>query len=422
MQVTIEALGPRGDGFHKGDKGRIYVDRSVPGDELEVKTRRSKDGVMHGEITSIIKPSKDRAVPDCDYYDVCGGCTLQHVSEEFYQNWKQELVNEALARQNVKPSQFLEPVFIPGKSRRRVTFSALKQKNRVLIGYKKRRTKFINDIDHCMIADPDIMSLQPILKEQLAPVLQVGRVVDVLIQKINGIFDVVLTGEVGKKGTPDLSVMEMAADLIHKTKISRISWRETFHDEHEIIVEKEPVRISFGSLDISLPPASFLQPTLKGEKALVKAVMDLLPEKGRFADLYCGCGTFAGSMLANGTVDGFENNANAVRALNTAAKLNGKRLNAYERDLFREPLKLDEINNYDAVVFDPPRGGANKQAINLANSNVQTLIGVSCNPATFARDARILTEGGYTLESVQLIDQFTKSHHVELVGKFCKAI
>ncbi len=436
MEITIKALGPRGDGYYETDKeintqksrfrnNRIYVDRSVPGDRLEVKTRKNKDGVIQGEIIKIIEPSKDRVKAPCPSYDVCGGCTLQHVSETFYKSWKQSLINEALSRQSLAPKEYLDPVYIGEGTRRRVTFSAFKQKDKVILGYKKRRSKMINNIEQCLIADPEIMNLQPILKEHLANCLQRASVLDVLIQKINGVFDVVLTGEIGKKGVPDLSVMQMAADLIQQTKIARLSWRENFHDDCEVIVEKEPVKINFGQMEIALPPASFLQPTQAGEEALVKAVVRNLPQTSRQADLFCGCGTFTGPMLKNikkGSVDAFETNLTAIKALDKEAKFKGLPLNAVERDLFKLPLTIDELNKYEALVFDPPRAGAKNQVALLARSNIKTIVAVSCNPVTFARDARVLTEGGYEFDTIQMIDQFTQSHHVEVVGTFKKVI
>ena len=436
MEITIKALGPRGDGYYESDsetnsnKGhqrnnRIYVDRSVPGDKLEVKTRKNKDGIIQGEIIKILEPAKDRVKAPCPSYDACGGCTLQHVSDAFYKSWKQSLINEALERQALSPKKYLEPIYIGEGSRRRVTFSAFKQKDKTILGYKKRRSKMINNIEQCLIADPEIMKLQPILKQHLANCIERANVVDVLIQKINGMFDVVLTGPVGKKGSPDLSVMQMAADLIQNTKIARLSWREKFHDECDVIVEKEPVKINFGSMEIILPPASFLQPTEAGEQALINAVVKALPKTGHQADFFCGCGTFTGPMIENlkkGTVDAFETNQRAIEALDREAKFKGLPVKAIERDLFKLPLTLDELNKYDALVFDPPRAGAKNQVALLARSNIKTIVAVSCNPVTFARDARVLTEGGYEFDTIQMIDQFTQSHHVEVVGTFKKVI
>jgi 23S rRNA (uracil1939-C5)-methyltransferase len=178
------------------------------------------------------------------------------------------------------------------------------------------------------------------------------------------------------------------------------------------------VTAAFGKLKVGLGPAAFLQPTLEGERALVETVLGALPRDARLADLFSGYGTFSGPMLASGSVDSYESVPAAVAALARAAK--GKPLKAFRRDLFARPLRRDEINRYDAVVFDPPRAGCPDQAAEMASARTPCLIGVSCNPATFARDARILCEGGYWLESVQVIDQFLWSHHVEVVGVFTK--
>jgi 23S rRNA (uracil1939-C5)-methyltransferase len=167
-----------------------------------------------------------------------------------------------------------------------------------------------------------------------------------------------------------------------------------------------------------LPPLAFLQPTPAGEATLVSAIMEFLPKNGTFADLFCGCGTFSGPMLQRGTVDAYDSIESAIRALDKSK--GAKPLKAVQRDLFRNPLQYAEANKYDAIVFDPPRIGAHEQAKTLAVSTTPILIGVSCNPATFARDARILVDGGYVFESIKVVDQFTWSHHVELVAAFTK--
>ncbi|MCA0202505.1 MAG: hypothetical protein LCH56_17035, partial [Proteobacteria bacterium] len=174
----------------------------------------------------------------------------------------------------------------------------------------------------------------------------------------------------------------------------------------------------FGILDVPLPPLAFLQPTRAGEDALTAAVMIALPARGTFADLFSGCGTFSGAMLARGPVDAFDSVEPAVRALDKAKGVHPLRVQ--RRDLGRQPLDADETKRYDAVVFDPPRAGAEEQAKALAASNVRRIVGVSCNPVTFARDARLLIAGGYRLDSVQVVDQFTWSHHVELVAAFSR--
>ena len=171
-------------------------------------------------------------------------------------------------------------------------------------------------------------------------------------------------------------------------------------------------------LEPKLPPLAFLQPTKVGEDALVRAVMGLLPLSGKFADLFSGCGTFSGPMLERGAVDAYDSTVSAVQALDKSK--GAKPLKAIYRDLFRNPLRRDEASRYDAIVFDPPRAGAQEQARELSASQTPRLVGVSCNPVSFARDARVLLDGGYCFESIMIVDQFTWSHHVELVASFTR--
>jgi len=260
--------------------------------------------------------------------------------------------------------------------------------------------------------------LRPALAPLLASMLQEGKPATAFIQTVGGQFEIVITGPVGERGTPDAAVREAMAALADRLGIDRISWRAHLGDAPAVMIERRPLHARFGALEVALPPLGFQQPTPAGEAALVAAVLEALPAAGRFADLFAGSGTFSGPMLARGAVDAFENAAPAVRALDDARY--GLPLKAIRRDLYREPLARDEAGRYEAIVFDPPRAGAEAQARELAASAVPVLVAVSCNPATFARDARILIDGGYRLDSVRVIDQFTFSHHVELVAGFSK--
>ncbi|HEY1983573.1 MAG TPA: hypothetical protein VGH13_26115, partial [Xanthobacteraceae bacterium] len=274
------------------------------------------------------------------------------------------------------------------------------------------------DIATCLVVDPAIMDLRARLATLLAPILQEGKLASAFIQTVNGQFDIVITGPIGKHGKPDMQVREALAQLAQKSNCDRISWRANLGDAAEVMIDINPVLARFGNLEVALPPLAFLQPTLAGEHALVDAVMEALPKTGKFADLFSGCGTFTGPMLERGPVDAYESIGPAIRALDKARGAGP--LKAIRRDLFRNPLRRDEANRYDAIVFDPPRAGAQEQVTALASSRTPVLVAVSCNPATFARDARILVDGGYWLDSVKVIDQFTWSHHVELVATFTK--
>lgn len=417
-EISIHELAPMGDGVHQSARGRIYVDRALPGDIVEAKVHKA-GGLLRGDTTRLVEASPHRVEAPCRHYATCGGCTIQHASEDFYRAWKIGVVRAALEREGLTPEAWLPPVFLPPGQRRRVTFAAVKRKHNVQFGFFQRRTHNVTEITACLVADPAIMGLRKQLASRLPAILQEGKPVDIFIQVVDDQREIVITGPVGQKGRPDLQVYEAAAEIAHAANISRIAWRSREHAEPEILLEVNPLRAKFGALSVALPPLAFLQPTKSGEGALVAAVMNALPKKGRFADLFSGCGTFSGAMLERGTVDAYEVSAAAVNALN---KSKGPQpLTVHQRNLFENPLEPDETNRYDAIVFDPPRTGALVQARALASSEAPLIIGVSCNPITLARDARALIDGGCKLKSVQVIDQFVWSYHVELVATFSKA-
>jgi 23S rRNA (uracil1939-C5)-methyltransferase len=415
-QLPIHELGPLGDGVHQSERGRVFIERALPGDVVETKVQTVAGGILRGDLIQVIEASPHRVSAPCPHYDVCGGCTVQHADDGFYRNWKTGIVRAALAREGVEPEVWCDPVFLPAGRRRRATFAAARKKNVVTLGYHRRRTHQVTDISACLIADPVLMALRAKLATALVPILQDGKEADIFIQTVDGHCEVVITGPVGQKGRPDFQVYEAAAELAHAAKINRICWRLRDRDEVELLLEVNPLLATFGALTVPLPPLAFLQPTKPGEDAIVSIIMDMLPEKGTFADLFAGCGTFTGPMLTRGPVDAYDNVAAAIRALDKAK--GPKPLKAIQRDLYRNPIEGTETKRYDAVVFDPPRAGAEQQARALARSAVPLVIGVSCNPGTFARDARILVDGGYDLNSVTVVDQFNWSHHVELVASF----
>lgn len=416
--LVIQELGPKGDGISRSQGVAVYVDRALPGDRIQAKIARDAEGVLRGELLRVVKPSPHRVKAPCPNYDVCGGCTLQHAKEDFYRQWKLGIVRDALHGKGLKPRVWHDPVFLPAGDRRRATFTACKKNGAVILGHYRRRAHHVTDIATCLVADPAVMELRAGLTTLLAPILQEGSPAAAFIQAVDGQFDIVITGPVGRTGKPDLPVREAIAAFARGSGVNRIAWRANPDDAAEVITETAPVRARFGDLEIVLPPLAFLQPTQAGETALVESVMTLLPPAGKFADLFSGCGTFTGPMLSRGAVDAYESVGSAIRALDKAK--GARPLRAIRRDLFLHPLRRDEANRYDAIVFDPPRAGAQEQVRTLASSRTPLLVGVSCNPATFARDARILVDGGYRLDSVRVVDQFTWSHHVELVAAFTK--
>lgn len=420
-ELDIQRLGPKADGIHESPEGQVYVDRALPGDVVHASVRPDRAGLYRGEIVRIVTPSPHRQPSPCRHYDRCGNCTLLHVTPAYYRQWKIALLDDALRRQRLVPARRLEPVFLGTGNRRRATFAAYRLRKKVVLGYYRRRSKEITPIDECLVAHPKLLAVREAVRPYLAKILvDGGWPTDVFLQLVGESADLTITGPVGRDGTPDLEVEQAVETLLALTPVARVSWRPDEEAPLSTLGDKDPAKnlaATFGKLRVPLPPAAFLQPTEEGERALVSAVLLGLPEAGRFADFFSGCGTFTGPMLERGPVDAFEAAPAAVKALERAE--GAERLKAYRRDLFRTPLHK-ELSRYDAVVLDPPRGGAVEQASALSQSAVPVVILVSCNPATFARDARWLVGGGYLFESLQLVDQFVGSHHVEVVGVFTK--
>jgi 23S rRNA (uracil1939-C5)-methyltransferase len=419
-EIRIDALSPKGEGIGTAKDGRVYIDRALPGDRVAAKIRRDIDGVLRGDIVGIAAVSPHRVAAPCPHYALCGGCTIQHASDEFYRGWKTGIVRDALAAKHLSPKTWLAPVFLPAGGRRRITFTAEKQGDTVTLGYSRRRQRRVVAIESCLIADPAIMALRPKLAPLLVPILQGGKPATAFVQRVGAQLEIVITGPVGAQGMPDAPVRAAMTALTEALALDRLAWRANLGDAPEVIVGQRAIRVRFGALDVALPPLGFLQPTPAGEAALVEAVMVALPASGHFADLFAGSGTFSGPMLARGAVDAYESVVPTIRMLDDAKA--SLPLKALRRDLYREPLSRSEAEHYNAIVFDPPRAGAEAQVKELAGSSVPVLVAVSCNPVTFARDARILVDGGYRLDSVQVIDQFTFSHHVELVAAFSKRV
>jgi 23S rRNA (uracil1939-C5)-methyltransferase len=265
------------------------------------------------------------------------------------------------------------------------------------------------------------------LRSFLADLFDAGAHAEAVVNATETGLDLVLVtgaklGAVGR---------ERLARFAEDQDLARISRRHPDAETPEIIAERRAPMAPFSGYPVRLPPGAFLQASLHGEISLVASVIAIAGEAKRIADLHCGCGSFTFPLAAHASalkksagpqvhaVDANEAAVEAVRAAANAAGLT--RITAERRDLDRRPLRVDELNRYDAVVFDPPRAGAKAQAQELAQSRVPVIAAVSCNPASFARDAEILTAGGYTLDWVQPVDQFPWTPHVELVARLVRA-
>lgn len=407
MIVTIDRLGHLGHGIARSlDSGPIYVPGTLPGEVVE--------GTPQGDRLldpKIVTPSVNRVKPPCRHARACGGCQLQHASDPFVAGWKQEVVENALAGQGLT-AEFLPLVTSPARSRRRATLSARRTKGGVLMGFHARASDTIAEIPDCQLLHPGILAAFPGLP---ALVMAGGsRTTELSLQVTltRGGPDVVVTG--GKPLDADLRLD--LARLVETHGFSRLTW------DGETVALRDRPALTMGTATVVPPAGAFLQATAEGEAALLAAVRKALGPQKRIVDLFSGVGTFTLPLAQEMEVHAVEGDAAMTKALDLAARNtpNLHRISTETRDLFRRPLEPDELKPFTGAVIDPPRAGAEAQTDRLAQSMVPVIAAVSCNPVTFARDARALTAAGYRLDWVQVIDQFRWSTHIELVARFSR--
>ena len=406
MTHTIERLGHLGHGIASGPQGPLYVPGVLPGEVVEGDPSGDRlDNVR------IVTPSADRVKPPCPHARACGGCQLQYASDGFVAGWKRDVVANALTAQGLAADGLREGVITsPPRSRRRATVAARKTKGGALVGFHARGSDVIIPVPGCILLHPSLMALFPAV-EALA-VAGGSRSQTLAVTLTHSLTGPDLRVEGGKPLDAELR-MDLAR-LAERFALARLRWGD------ERVALRSMREHAFGAARVQMPPAAFLQATEAGEAALVMAVKQALNQQKRVADLFAGMGTFALPLAETAEVIAFEGDPAMTAALDRAARATPglKRITAEKRDLFRRPLEPDELRGLTGVVIDPPRAGAEAQVQRLAASAVPVIAMVSCNPATFARDARLLLAGGYALDWVQVVDQFRWSHHVELVARF----
>jgi 23S rRNA (uracil1939-C5)-methyltransferase len=402
--LTIERLGHRGDGIAQGPEGQVFVPQMLPGEVVEGDL--AGDQLLNARI---LTPSPNRIRPPCAHARTCGGCLMQHAADPFVADWKLGIVKGALAGQGLDAP--LRPIETsPPRSRRRATLAARRTKGGALIGFHARASETLVAIPNCQLLHPAIMALFPALEALVVTGGSRSAEISLTVTHSLGGPDVAVTG-----GKPLESDMRMALARVAETfNIARLTW-----DGEVIALRTMPVQ-RFGQALVAPPPGAFLQATAEGEAALLSAVKEAIGPARRVVDLFAGSGTFSLPLAGSAEVHAVESDAAMLAALDRGwRQAQGlHRVTMETRDLFRRPLEPDEFKGFDAVVIDPPRAGAEAQTATLARSRIPVIAAVSCNPVTFARDARMLTEAGYVLDWVQAVDQFRWAAHVELVARF----
>jgi 23S rRNA (uracil1939-C5)-methyltransferase len=415
VEVTIESLGGRGDGVARLDGRPVYVAGGLPGDRLRVRLDQPRGEGFVGRLMETVAPGPGRVPAPCPRYGECGGCALQHLDSELYAAWKSDQVRVALARRGFDAPPLQPLVRIPAATRRRASFAAERSGRSIRVGFHARESHRVVDANGCLIVTPGLTALRSRLIEGLRPLLSDGGRLDVTATELPGGVDLLIAG----KDPLSLAGREALAALADAADLARITW-QTERTPPEPIAIRRPARMAFGEVPVDVPPGVFVQPSAEGEAVLVATVTRALADCRRIADLYAGCGTFTFPLARGAHVHAVEGDREAIGALAAAARRAGlgERVTPAQRDLADDPLAADELAPFDGVVFDPPRAGARAQCERLAGSSVPIVVAVSCDPATFARDARILVDGGYRLLEVTPVDQFIWSPHVELTAVF----
>ncbi|MGR3718748.1 MAG: class I SAM-dependent RNA methyltransferase [Paracoccus sp. (in: a-proteobacteria)] len=402
---TIGRLGRRGDGVAVGDRGRALAPLTLPGEVIEGE---ATDGRI--SAPRIVTPSADRVRPACAHYRTCGGCSLMHASQGFTAGWKRQVVETALAARGL-PAPIQGIHVSPPRSRRRAVLSGRRSKKGALVGFHARASDVIVDLADCHVLRPRITAALPLLRRIVAA--GASRMGEVTINVIDGPagLDVAVAG--GKPMQAEL--FAALAALAAEGDLARLDW------DGQTITRRPPA-VPMGRARVVPPPAAFLQATEEGEAALAAAVHDFTRGARHVADLFAGCGTFSLRLAESAQVHAVEGLGAPLAALDAAWRATPglQRVTTEIRDLARNPLLADEVSRFDAIVIDPPRAGAAAQAREIAASRVGRLALVACDPVNFARDARILADGGFSLTRLLIVDQFRWSPHIETAAEFVR--
>lgn len=407
QDFLIDSMGAKGDGVAAGP---LYAALTLPGER--VRAERQGD---RAEVEAILEPSPDRVTPPCAYFGDCGGCALQHWAPAPYLTWKADQVRQALARERIE-TEILPTFAAPAHSRRRLALHARAAGKGVVLGFKARRSWRLVEIGTCTIAHPALEAAFPALAVLAKPFLEHPKSAPSLHVTLTETgLDVDVTGIERRSGGLSADARVQAAERAAAGDFARVTLAG------EIVYQARQPMVRLGRVIVALPPGGFLQAVPEAEAAMAAFAVRAIDGASRVADLFCGVGTFSVRLAEVASVLAADVSAASIKALIAASGAPGlKAITAEARDLTRRPMLAAEMKRLDAVLFDPPRAGAAEQAREIAASKVPIAIGVSCDPATFARDARILSDGGFTLRRVLPVDQFLWSPHVELVGVFTR--
>ncbi len=405
QQVTIDRLGAQGDGVGSIDGEPVYVPFSLPGETVSIERNGKK-----GRLISVEQPAAERITPGCPHFgpqgQSCGGCSVQHLEPSAYEAWKRRLVTDALASRGLD-ADVDELVRCQAGSRRRAVFTVRKTQEGVLFGFNRAASNTIIDVQKCPVLTPGIEAKLPDLRA-IASVLATGTKPFRLnvLETLAGLD--IAAEQVRLSNKQRRTAIDKALQL----NLARLAI------DDEILIEPRKPTLDFSGVPVLPPPGTFVQASQDAQETMTELAARHLAGFKKCADLFSGCGAFALRLAPHMAVHAVESDAASLAALDAAARHKSglKPVSIERRDLFRSPLQVFDLKTYGGVVFDPPRAGAEAQSHALAQSKVERIVAVSCNPITLARDLRILVDGGFRLVGVTPIDQFLWSGHVEAVA------
>ncbi len=417
LEFVIERMGRFGDGVATQGEDLVFVPCTVPGDRVRVEIGANTGYGYMASLRQLLWAGDDRAGARCRHFEHCGGCSLQHLENTVYENWKWNLVVSALDYRGVEAGRIEPLVRVPAESRRRAEVKVERpgDDGPVRLGFLERDSQRIVNLEECPVLLGRLAELFEPLRALSGEVLEPGEGAAIHLTQSEAGPDLLFkldrpftTDQFGRLGA-----------FAEQHDIARISWTDSRLPPEPVVQRRRPF-VMMGHASVSPPPGAFLQPTAAGQKVLADKAVEAVAGAKAVADLFCGCGTFSLAVAAQAAVHAVDKDPALILALDEAARHTSglKPIKATVRDLFRRPLGPAELKDFQAVIIDPPRAGAAAQVKALAGSAVPVLVVVSCNPATFARDARILVDSGYRLSSVCPVDQFPWSPHLELVALF----
>ena len=412
-ELRVEQIGAAGDGVARWGGHPVYLPFTAVGDHVRAALGPRRGDGRAGRVIELLAPGEGRSDPPCPHFGQCGGCALQHLDAAAYVAAKITTLRAALARVGIDP-EVAEPMRTVAPERRRARFGVVRAPDPhrpVRVGFRERFRHDLVDLRHCLVVEPALLAVVEGLRQRARELLAPGGAAEATVTRTDSGLDLLMEAA----ATPDLPALEALALLATEYDLARVVWRSPIAEMP--VVERRPVRMVHSGIAVPFPPGTFLQASEAAEKILLAEVVGAIGARRPALDLFAGLGTFACALADEGAVHAVEGDARSATALARAVR-DISRVTVEHRDLARNPLPPEVLAGYAVAVFDPPRAGAARQAASLAASALDTVIAVSCNPATFARDAALLLDGGFRLERLIPVDQFAWTPHLELIGVF----